>query len=45
MVEIDAIDKNTDLARLKIIYTVEMYYLFCENNAATNAKEFSTALN
>ena len=44
MVEIDAIDKNTDLARLKITYTIEMYNLFCENNVTTKAKEFSIIL-
>lgn len=44
MVEIDAIDKNTDLARLKITYIIEMYNLFCENNVTTKAKEFSITL-
>lgn len=44
MVEIYAIDKNTDLARLKITYIIEMYNLFCENNVTTKAKEFSITL-
>lgn len=44
MVEIDAIDKNTDLARLKITCIIEKCNLFCENNVTTKAKEFSIIL-
>ena len=42
--EIDAIDKNTDLARLKITCIIEKCNLFCENNVTTKAKEFSIIL-
>lgn len=44
MVEMDAVDKNTDVARLKITYIIEKCNLFCENNVATKAKEFSIIL-
>lgn len=44
MVEMDAVDKNTDVARLKITYIIEKCNLFCENNVTTKAKEFSIIL-